>query len=442
MRPIDIAHSSPRDSLGAFIPTARAHAAGVPVSGSVRINGDSQGVGSRLRGSDFLHQAFHARVITALQSNYPVSATVPYQGTTPAESTGQFLAGAASQTLAPGGKGVDQLRESVESSLQDAASLVQTLGAADGDINTLVDNIRAQLELFIDAAVSALSGGSTQESTGPAPEYLAAAGARLTRTEKTRIEFVTQEGDTVRLSLRSRLDVSAVGVESASPDGVYSAAAVNLISGSKLQISVEGNLNDDELAAIRDVLAKVEVLAEDFFQGNVQEAFAAAADLDVDAGQLASVALDLSLKQRLRVSGFVHTAPVAPLIAPAPEAPLAAPAPIAPDTAVPEPAATGSEPLPGADPAAAVSAPADAAAAPVSATPPDSALSPGFTISGYLRQVLDSLRESGSPGQGSGSWRFKIELLYAAVSADAAQPSARASEAAVNKLGEALTSLA
>ncbi len=432
MRPIDIAHSSPRDSLGAFIPTARAHAAGVPASGSVRINGDSQGVGSRLRGSDFLHQAFHARVITALQSNFPVGATLPYQGTTPAESTGQFLAGAASQTLAPGGKGVDQLRESVESSLQDAASLVQTLGAADGDINTLVDNIRAQLESFIGAAVSALSGGPTQESTGPAPEYLAAAGARLTQTEKTRIEFVTQEGDTVRLSLRSRLDVSAVGVESASADGVYSAGAVNLISGSKLQISVEGDLNDDELAAIRDVLAKVEVLAEDFFQGNVQEAFAAAADLDIDAGQLASVALDLSLKQRLRVSGFVQTAPAPQLVAPAP---------IAPATALPVPDATVSEPLPGADPATSVSDPADAAAAPVSATQPDSALSPGFTISGYLRQVLDSLRESGSPGQGSGSWRFRIELLYAAVSADAAQPSARASEAAVNKLGEALTSL-
>lgn len=433
MRPMDIAHSSPRDSLGAFVPTARAHAAGVPASGSVRINGESQGVGSRLRGSDFLHQAFHARVITVLQSNYPVSATVPYQGTTPAESTGQFLAGAASQTLARGGKGVDQLRESVESSLQDAASLVQTLGAADGDINTLVDNIRAQLESFIGAAVSALSGGPTQESTGPAPEYLAAAGARLTQTEKTRIEFVTQEGDTVRLSLRSRLDVSAVGVESASADGVYSAGAVNLISGSKLQISVEGDLNDDELAAIRDVLAKVEVLAEDFFQGNVQEAFAAAADLDIDAGQLASVALDLSLKQRLRVSGFVQTAPAPQLVAPAP---------IAPESALPVPDATGSEPLPGADPAAAISVPADAAAAPVSAAQPDSALSPGFTISGYLRQVLDSLRESGNPGQGSGSWRFKIELLYAAVTADAAQPSARASEAAVNKLGEALTSLA
>lgn len=428
---IDNAHFPSRAAWGALAPHEPAQASPRSAAERHRHDNDAADIGISSRDSDFPRQVLSARVMMALHADYRMGEVVPVPGLTPAQSTGQALAAAARQALAPGGQGADSLRTLVGSGLQDATSWLQGLGAAVENVATLAQEVRSQLESFIGLAAAAQAQSVAQDTA-------VAGGVRFSQTQKQKLEIVTQEGDTVRLSLRSRVEVSAGGLASTASDGGIGttnnlAAAVTVVSSGKFQISVDGHLNDDELAAIREVLTKVEALAEDFFQGNVQAAFAAAAQLDIDAGQLASVALDLSLKQRLRVSGFVQTAPVPPLVAPAP---------IAPATALPEPDATGSEPLPGADSAAAVSAPADAAAAPISATQPDSALSPGLTISGYLRQVLDSLREAGSSGQASGSWRFKIELLYAAVSADAAQPSARASEAAVNKLGEALTFLA
>ena len=431
MHSIDIAHFPPRAGWSAFAPHEPAHASPLSAVESNRHDSDAAGIGTGSRDSDFLRQVLSARVMTALHADYRMGEVVPVPGLTPAESAGQALAGAARQALAPGGQGADSLRTLVGSGLQDAASWLRGLGAAVEDVAALAQEVRSRLESFIGLAAAAQAGSVAQET-------VVAVGVRFTQTQKEKLEIVTQEGDTVRLSLRSRVEVSAGGVASTASDGAIGttknlAVAVTLVSGSKFQISVDGHLNDDELAAIREVLIKVEALAEDFFQGNVQAAFAAAAQLDIDAEQLASVALDLSLKQRLRVSGFVQSAAAPSLVAPAP---------IAPWTALPVLDRTASEPPPGAVAAAAVSVPADAGAAPVSAPQPDSAVSPGLTISGYLRQVLDALREAGSTGQASGSWKFKIELLYATVAADAAHPSARASAAAVNKLGEALTFLA
>ena len=398
------------------------------------------------RGSDFVQQVIYAQVLTSLHADYRITQPVPVQGLTPADTADQGLAGAASQALAPGGKGAGALRDTVDSGLADAATQLQSLGASASDVAALAESLRSRLESFIGAAGSAQAGATPQES-------VVAVGASVTQKQKTQLEIVTQEGDTVRLSLRSKTTVAAAGVASSSVDGTASRAAVTVISGSKFQISVDGNLNDQETAAIQDVLKKVEKLADEFFSGDVQGAFAAAADLHIDGSQLASVALDLSLKQRVRAVGFVSQ----PVSQPAPSVP---PSGTSSQTPPPSTLPTQTTPasVPATSPSAAVpvtvpvasgdSQQADAGSTPASTPPTQPSASPDTTITDYLTRLLDSLRDAGNVGDVSVSWKLKLELLLAVTSSKgtpASEPvtaAAPATTPAVDKLGETLKALA
>ena len=63
----------------------------------------------------------------------------------------------------------------------------------------------------------------------------------------------------------------------------------------RFAFSVEGDLNEDELAAIFDVFEQVDALANEFFNGNIEKAFEKALELNIDFGQLKS--LDLNLEK-------------------------------------------------------------------------------------------------------------------------------------------------
>lgn len=432
MHSIDVGHAAPRAPWGGVAPQGTGRSWFVPDAANSRQYGDRAGTSTPSRGTDFVRQMLHAQVLTSLRADYRISPAVPMQGLGPDESATQGLAGAASQALAPGGKGADALRESVDAGLADAASLLQALGINADDLAALAEDLRSRLESFIGAARSVRAGATARES-------VVAAGASFTQKQKTQVEIVTQEGDTVRLSLRSRVTVAAGGVASSAADGSASSAAVSVITGGKFEISVDGNLNDEEAAAIRDVLAKVEALAEDFFAGDVQAAFAAAANLDIDGDQLASVALDLTLKQRVRAVGFaslpVASPPAAPTAGATPPAVPATPAPVV-DTS---PSAL----LPDSPAEAAAGGDQPADADPTLANPPqtDPTASPDTTITGYLVQLLDSLRDAGNTGYASVSWKFKLELLLAVTSAKVDAEPRQASQPAMNKLGETLGAL-
>lgn len=432
MHSINVAHATPRAPWNGFAPQA-------PVGSSPPSNVENNRHGSTSacadappRGNDFVRQVLYAQVMTSLRADYRIATAVPVQGLTPAESANQTLAGAASQALAPGGKGADSLRESINTGLQDATSQLQGLGVKIVDLAALAEGIRSQLESFLGAAGSAPAGGAPQES-------VVAAGASFMQKQKTQLEIVTQEGDTVSLSLRSRMRVAAGGVASSAADGSASSAAATIITGSQFEISVDGNLNAAETAAIRDVLTKVEALAGDFFRGDVRAAFAAAADLHIDGDQLASVALDLTLKQRLSAVGFFSQ----PVALPAPAVPAAVTAPQAAHPTVPVIDTPPPGPLPGAAPAEPAGGPvADTNPAPASPPQTDAASAPGTTITDYLMHLLATLRDAGHVGYASVSWKTRLELLLAVTSARVDGEPAQATQSAVDKFGEAVTSLA
>ena len=131
------------------------------------------------------------------------------------------------------------------------------------------------------------------------------------RSERTALYIQTQEGDVVRLDFRTRDSVELDA--SWKQDAGVEATELRLEtkSSAKLSIRVRGDLNAEELAAIRDTLEQASQLAHDFFAGDMNAAFESAAALNVDGDQLAEVKLRMKVKERLTYSSQgVHSLPV------------------------------------------------------------------------------------------------------------------------------------
>lgn len=106
-------------------------------------------------------------------------------------------------------------------------------------------------------------------------------------------ELTTKEGDKVSIRASSSMGVSvAAGRDS---KGAYLDASQS--SEEKFSFSVEGDLNENELKAINDLLGRVDKLAGQFYAGNLDEAFDKAVNLGYDEQQITEYSLNLSQVQ-------------------------------------------------------------------------------------------------------------------------------------------------
>ncbi|MDN3639554.1 DUF5610 domain-containing protein [Simiduia curdlanivorans] len=120
----------------------------------------------------------------------------------------------------------------------------------------------------------------------------------------------TQEGDKVTISASSRF--AAKGVESAQ------GSSLRVNQSQQFDLTINGDLNADEIAAINDLLSQVNDLSEQFFNGDLDAAFEAALDLGFDAEEIASFAVDLkySVTQKVRTTYGQGANETSPLRAP------------------------------------------------------------------------------------------------------------------------------
>lgn len=249
---------------------------------------------------------------------------------------------------------------------------------------------------------------------------------RYRRSERTALYIETQEGDVVRLKIKV---LSSLSAEAAASKGETELAEVSVSSRNsvKIRFTVDGDLHADELAAIRNVVEQASGLAAELFAGDAPEAFATAANLEIDGAQLARVSLRLSLREHLTYAAsgrYAASAAVAALPraepAPAPSEERtngAGSAPSAPAAAAPAaPSAAAGE---AADPPAAPedAAPADEPAIeeplpPTTSLPASSFASAALTtIAAFLAHLLDTLAAPEAPEHdGAPSVHLELKL--------------------------------
>jgi len=99
----------------------------------------------------------------------------------------------------------------------------------------------------------------------------------------------TREGDQVLIRFADMEQLRA----KQSDDGL----ALSLRQQSQFQFSVQGDLNEQEITAINEVLEQVGNISRLFFDDQFEQAFQAAMQLGFDSEQIASLSLDLSKTQ-------------------------------------------------------------------------------------------------------------------------------------------------
>ena len=122
-------------------------------------------------------------------------------------------------------------------------------------------------------------------------------------SETMSLTLKTQEGDSITVDFRqlyaeyqeSKFEMYAEN----SPSGARYFESTEQMEATHFEeqfgFSVQGDINDEELEAIFSVFEQVDALANNFFNGNIEQAFQQAVEMDIDFSQLQSV--DLNLQQ-------------------------------------------------------------------------------------------------------------------------------------------------
>lgn len=281
-----------------------------------------------------------------------------------------------------------------------AAYVRATVGEHDDDVDHAL--------LRVDEGLDALED---QVSTNR--ESSASVLAVDTRTrQRSTIQIRTQEGDVVRLSLKTRDSLSATDVSATVGNTTVTSTGIEVSSRSRMMLKVEGDLNEAEFAAIQNVFAQAERIADEFFDGDLARAFSLAEGFEFDTAELARVNMRFKLTQESSISYAESVRPVisAPASTPEPVAVAAPGADVQPVGTTPEPVAVPGEKV------AVVPTAEDGAG---SVVPTDVSASSNFfeALGAFLRSVGEGFENefSSDSFKFHYSESFKLELLRAVV---------------------------
>ncbi len=134
------------------------------------------------------------------------------------------------------------------------------------------------------------------ETTPHPSSTVLAASASYSYAAASSFEFslLTAEGDRIRIRAASQ-EQHSLGYAGIAVGGNY-AVGIHASSSRSESMSwvVEGDLNEQETAAIQNLLSQINQLAGEFFRGNLDQAFERALALGYDRDQIASFSLTLT----------------------------------------------------------------------------------------------------------------------------------------------------
>ena len=190
---------------------------------------------------------------------------------------------------------LSQAKEGVEKGFADARKILDGMGVLKGkvaeDINATYDKIQSGLK----SLQNSLSGTPVSASGGA----LAASSTRLVAQAETfDMQITTRDGDRLSVSIaKASADWSKSSAALAS-DGSGTVAVSQSESGSirigVWQVQVDGELDEDEITALKKLFTQVQDISDKFYAGDLSGAFDRALKLDMDGSQLASLSLRLT----------------------------------------------------------------------------------------------------------------------------------------------------
>ncbi len=369
------------------------------------------------KGSDILRQEM--RQVFSASFRLSFSASLPAYAANAGDDTPEAV---ADDTLSAAKQLVERSPVEASKTLVSLRSKVEQ--AASGVRETLGDNNSES----VDETMSLVGKGLDAMDKDAARNVVSSTSVMSVDTslrQRSTIKIRTQEGDVVRLDLRRAEKMSATDVAVTESDKVSTETQVDVSSRTRSVLSVKGDLNDAEMAAIQNVFAQAQAIADEFFGGDLAAAFDMAAGVEFDTEQLSKVNMRFREREVSHVSyAAMQTVSQQPAaIKTAPEV-LEKPAPVEPDV-----------PMPGPVPAAVAAPVEEVLAEPKVATVAEAPAVDDKAIDG-LTELLSNFLRASNQGFESGSFRyhysesFKLEILKSVLQVNAPEASGEAASTA------------
>lgn len=191
---------------------------------------------------------------------------------------------------------LDQARSGVEKGFAEARQILDGMGVLQGKVASDIDDTYQRIQdgfASLDQRFNppALAEGGTTA--------VAAYSERFSAQAQTfELAVTTRDGDRLRISIAQASASWSQNSIAAASNGNSSAVVASSQSGSlqigAWQVSVEGELDEQERAALEKLFGQVQELSNKFYSGDLSGAFDRAMALDLDGEQLASMSLRLT----------------------------------------------------------------------------------------------------------------------------------------------------
>ena len=211
--------------------------------------------------------------------------------------------GAARQLVAESPSTAAKSLISFKARVEQAASYVREV-IGSGDDGHEIDDVLAKVDAGLDELENDVA--SYRESSA------SVLSVDTRSRQRSTIQIRTQEGDVVRFSLKRVDSMSATDVAYSDAEMSVTSTEVSVSSRSRMMMTVEGDLNDAELAAIQNVFAQAEMIADEFFEGDIGAAFNVAQGFEFDTEQLARVNMRFRMREATSIA-YAETKPTIPV---------------------------------------------------------------------------------------------------------------------------------
>ncbi len=191
---------------------------------------------------------------------------------------------------------LEQARSGVEKGFAEARKILDGMGVLQGKVASDIDDTYQKIQDGFSALDQRFNPAA---STSNANVAVAAYSERFTAQAETfDMQVTTRDGDRLRISIAQASANWSQSRVAASSNGNASALVAGTQSGSMQigawQVSVEGELDADELGALEKLFSQVQELSNSFYAGDMAGAFDRAIALEMDGEQLASLSLNLT----------------------------------------------------------------------------------------------------------------------------------------------------
>lgn len=190
-------------------------------------------------------------------------------------------------------EGVDELRSKFIQSTEAETENTKPVSDQPAEIIKTAETKKPALEVpdFIPASSSYLGYGNYEYG----------------RAREFSFELTTKEGDKVTIKAATSEGLAIEAGRAGRGNNSVSALNASYSASQSFSLSIEGELNEDELSAINDLLGRVNDLAGQFFAGNLDTAFDQAMNLGYDAEQIGGFSLNLAQAEIQQVTQAYQT---------------------------------------------------------------------------------------------------------------------------------------